>query len=76
MIDVLRTSLYSNSSTDELDESLEVYDCVILNTEDIVELNQILDVSYSLLMMHKRVICRNLLILLLLLLLLLLFFSF
>lgn len=43
IIDVLNTSIYTNASKDEQDQSAECYDCIILNTEDIVELTHILD---------------------------------
>jgi len=43
IIDVLNSSIYTNASQDEQDQSAECYDCIILNTEDILELTHILE---------------------------------
>jgi hypothetical protein len=45
IVDILNTSICCGESNDDQDESAECYDCIILNTDDIDELNNILEVS-------------------------------
>mgnify|MGYP003386157477 FL=1 len=45
MMDILHTSMCWSKSDDEQEEPAESYDCIILNTDDVEELNHIVEVS-------------------------------